>query len=115
MTGTKIYVLLDVIEGKLEQVVQTLSGKPGVVEVDLLEGSPNVIMVVEAPKQKKLAERTVQALASVETITEGVQLLPTRDGCKTHVFGKDPSYSKAQGGSGRRIGTRLGMLDLGHD
>ena len=114
MTGTKVYVLLDIIEGKLEQVVQTLRGKPGVVEVDLLEGSPNVIMVVEAPERKKLAERTIQALASVETITEGVQLLPTRDGCETHVFDKASSYSKAQGGSGGRRGTRLGLLDLGH-
>jgi hypothetical protein len=86
-----------------------------VVEVDLLEGSPNVIMVVEAPEQKKLAERTIQALASVETITEGVQLLPTRDGCDTHVFSEVSSHSKAQGGSGRKGGTHLGMLGLGYD
>jgi DNA-binding Lrp family transcriptional regulator len=113
--GTKVYILLDITEGKLEQVVQTLRGKPGVVEVDLLEGSPNVIMVVEAPEQKKLAERTIQALASVETITEGVQLLPTRDGCDTHVFSEVSSHSKAQGGSGRKGGTHLGMLGLGYD
>jgi len=95
--GTKVYILLDIIEGKLELVVQTLRGKPGVVEVDLLEGSPNVIMVVEAPEQKKLAERTVQALASVGKMTEGVQLLPTRDGCETHVFSEASSYSKLKG------------------
>lgn len=115
MMGTKVYVLLDVIEGKLEQVVQTLPGKPGVVEVDLLEGSPNVMVVVEAPERKKLAEWTIQALASVEKMTEGVQLLPTRDGCNTHVFNEASSYSKARGRSGRRGGTRLGMLDLGYD
>lgn len=113
--GTKVYVLLDIIEGKLEQVVQTLRGKPGVVGVDLLEGSPNVIVVVEAPERKKLAEQTIQALASVETMTEGVQLLPTRDGCDTHVFNEASSHSKAQGGSSRRGGTRLGMLGLGYD
>jgi DNA-binding Lrp family transcriptional regulator len=113
--GSKVYILLDVIEGRLEQVVQTLRGKPGVAEVDLLDGSPNIIMVVEAPKRKKLAERTIQALASVETMTEGVQLLPTRDGCDTHVFDEASSYSKAQGHSGRRGGTRLGMLGLGYD
>lgn len=105
--GAKVYVLLDIIEGKLDQVVQTLQGKPGVMEVDLLEGSPNVVMVVEAPERKKLAERTIQALASVETMTEGVQVLPTRDGCDTHVFSEASSYSKAQGDSGRREGTRL--------
>ena len=112
--GAKVYILLDIIEGKLEHVVQTLRGKPGVVKVDLLEGSPNVIMVVEAPERKKLAERTIQALASVETMTEGVQLLATRDGCNTHVFNEASSYSKAQGDSGGG-GTRLEMLGLGYD
>ena len=84
--GAKVYVLLDVMDGKSEQVAQTLRGKPGVVKVDQLKGPPEVIMVIEAYDRQKLVEFTIQALASVETMTEGLQLLPTRDGCYTQVL-----------------------------
>jgi len=50
-----------------------------VVLVNLLEGPPDVIMVVEAPDRHKLAEVTIQALASVETVTDGLCLMPAQD------------------------------------
>jgi len=81
MMGVKVYVLLDVMDGKSEEVAQILRGKPGVVKVDQLEGPPEVITVVEAYDRQELADLTMQALASVETMTEGLQLLPTRGRC----------------------------------
>ncbi|MBI4303680.1 MAG: hypothetical protein HY665_05030 [Chloroflexi bacterium] len=80
MMSAKAYVLLDIIKGKSEQAVQTLRGKPGVVMADVLEGPPDLILVVEAPQRQKLATLVTQALASVETVTENLQLLPAQDG-----------------------------------
>ncbi len=44
--------------------------------------------VVEASNRQGLAELTVQALALVETMTEHLQLLPTRDGYNPHILRK---------------------------
>ena len=81
--SARVYVLLDVTEDKVAQVVRALRGRDGVKMVDELEGLPNVIMMIQARDRQQLAELTVQALASTETMTEGMQLLPSRDGCST--------------------------------
>ena len=74
---SRVYVLLNVTGGKPDEVAQTLRRKPGVVAVDVLEGPPDIVMVVEASTRQRLAELTIQALASVEATTQAVQLLPT--------------------------------------
>jgi len=76
--SAKAYVLLNVVHEKQQQVVRALRGKPGVLMVDVLEGPPDVIVVLGARDRQKLAELTVQALALVEAMTEELQLLPTR-------------------------------------
>ena len=86
--NAKVYVLLSVKEGKAEQAFQTLRSKAGVRLLDVLEGPPDVIMMVQARERRRLAEVTVEALASVENITEDLQLLPTPDGCSTPVLTK---------------------------
>ena len=77
--GFRAYVLLDVVDGESQQVAQALRGRPGVVIADLLEGPPDVIMVIEASERHELATLTVQALASVETMVRGMRLLPPQD------------------------------------
>jgi len=79
LMGAKVYVLLDIVGGPSEQVAQALRSRPGVVMVDALEGPPDVIMVIEASDQQKLAELTIRALASVETMTQGLRLLPAQN------------------------------------
>ena len=86
--NAKVYVLLCVKEGKSEQAVETLRNKAGVRLLDTLEGPPDVIMMMQARERRRLAELTVEALASVEDITEDLQLLPTPDGCSTSVLTK---------------------------
>jgi hypothetical protein len=83
-SGTKAYVLMDVVDGKCDQVTRTLRGRPGVITVDLLEGPPQVVMVVEASERQRLARLTVQAIAEVEMMTEDIQLLPAHDGLIVH-------------------------------
>lgn len=75
----RAYVLLDLVKGKSEQVAGVLRSKPGVILVDSLEGSPNTVVVVEAPDRSKLAEFIMPAIASVENITEDLRLLVSRD------------------------------------
>jgi len=76
----RVYVLLDIMDGKAKQVPQVLRKSPGVVMADAVEGPPDVIMVVEASDRQKLAGLTVQALAAVESMTENFLLLPAEPG-----------------------------------
>ena len=78
--ANRVYILLDAIEGKADQVAETLRVSAGMKMVDVLEGQPNVIMMIQARDRGQLAKLTNRALASVETMTEGWQLLPTQDG-----------------------------------
>ena len=65
-TADRAYMLLEVSDGKLESVVRALRSMAGIASLDILEGPPDVIMTIEAPGRKRLAELTVQALAAVE-------------------------------------------------
>lgn len=79
MAGSKVFVLLDVVEGEPEEVAQMLRGKPGVIMTEVLEGPPDLIIIMEALKRQQLAQLTLQVLASVETMTENISLLPVKD------------------------------------
>jgi hypothetical protein len=96
----RVYILLDILNGKAEQATEILRESPGVVMADALEGPPNVIIIMEAPERQQLARLTIQTLASVETITEHVCLLPTRDKLNTATFPKPPRRSRTSGKKG---------------
>ena len=72
----RAYILLDVVDGESERVAQVLRCKSGVVMVDLLEGPPDIIMVVQAPERQELAKLTTRALGSVDNMVKSMQLLP---------------------------------------
>jgi hypothetical protein len=74
--NVRAYVLLRLVKGNPALVAQALRHKPGVLMADPLEGPPDVIVVIEAPERQKLADLTVRALSSVETMIENVRLLP---------------------------------------
>ena len=93
--SAKAYVLLNVVDEKQQQVVRTLRGKPGVLMVDVVEGPPDVIVVVGARDRQKLAKLTIQALALVEAITEEVQLLPARGRLSAHLTPRETRPRRA--------------------
>jgi len=72
----RVYVLVQVAKGHLEDVVSHLRRQPGVTMADVVEGRLDVIMVVEAQHMLRLAHLTIQALTAVETVTVGVHLMP---------------------------------------
>jgi len=82
--------------GYIGRVLQEI---PGVVIVDALEGPPDVIIVMEAAEREQLAKWTIEALSSVETLTEQVRLLPTRERLNTT---NSPKFSPVSGGRGKR-------------
>ncbi len=83
MMCTRVYILLDVIEGKAEEAAETLRGNPSVKLADVLEGRPNVVAVLQARSCRQLAELTNRALALLEGVTENLQMLPTANGHKS--------------------------------
>ena len=74
----RAYVLLDVMDGYCDFVMQVLRSRTGVIMVDETEGPADIVMVVEASDRHELAGRTVRALAAVEDMTMSMQLLPAR-------------------------------------
>ena len=74
----RVYVLLSVVGGQSEEVARTLRSKCGVLATDVLEGPPDVMMVVEARGRQQLARLMSSALASVENMTANMQVLPTQ-------------------------------------
>ena len=77
---SKVYVLLDIPDGKYNAVFRALQGKAGVVALEHIEeGPPDIVLTVEAPNRKKLAQLTVSAIASVENMADNFTLLPVYD------------------------------------
>ena len=85
MNRAKVFVLLDIVAGQPEEVAQMLRGKPGVIITEVLEGPPDLIIVMEALKRQQLAKLTSQVLASVEAMTGNIYLLPVKDQLSSNV------------------------------
>lgn len=73
-------MILDITDGKHSEAVRSLQASPGVWRVDALEGQRDVITLIKASNRMRLAKRLVRALASIETITDDLQVLPIYDG-----------------------------------
>jgi len=77
--SARAYILLDIVDGKSEQVAEVLQHIPGVVISDCLEGRPDVLVLVEASDRPKLAELLMPVLSAIDNVTEGLRLLVSRD------------------------------------
>ena len=75
----RLYVLINVKPGKVEEVAQIVQNKPGVLFADIIDSPPDIIMVVHASDKQKLAELTLNALTPAEHLIKEVQLLPAQD------------------------------------
>ena len=75
---TRAYVLIQSTGNSRDRVIKILKQQKGVVAADAVEGPPDVVLVIEAPDRPTLASVLMKAMASVEDMTEGLQLLPTQ-------------------------------------
>ncbi len=78
--AARAYILLDTREGRSVEAAEALQAMRGVVIADPLEGPPDVVVVVEASDRQELARLTNRALASIEALIEGLNLLPVQNG-----------------------------------
>jgi len=76
--SARAYLLLNIVQGKAEEAARLLRDEVGVVAVDMLEGPPDIIALMEASGRSTLARLAVRVIASVEALTEDIQLLPAR-------------------------------------
>jgi nitrate reductase NapAB chaperone NapD len=75
----RAYLVLQTDGDKSQEIIGDLLNKPGIVTVDLLEGSPSLIVVVEAEKRQELVGFIMQTLDSVESITEDLRFFIGRE------------------------------------
>ena len=75
---SRAYIIIETVEGKEKRVADILSRKPGIIAVDLVDGPPDIVIIAEAEESYRLAEQTIQALISVEDLTNSVQCLPIK-------------------------------------
>lgn len=78
----RVYVLIDAVEGKTKKVAEILCDQPGITAVDCVEGPPDIIVMAEAGDRETMARLTVQALATVENLTNDIRFLPVSSRAK---------------------------------
>ena len=74
---SRVYVLLSISDGKTVQAAQAVRDMPGVMFADLLDGDPNLLLMIEAPDRLGLAELLMPALSVLDGVTEDMRLLLT--------------------------------------
>ena len=77
--SVRAYVILNLVEGSSEYVVDMLRGRKGVVSADWIEGRNDIIAIVEAPDRQKLADAMMPVIGYVDGITEDLHLMVSRD------------------------------------
>ncbi len=80
--SSRLYLLLKTVNGHSEEVAQVIRLSPGVITVDLVEGKPDVIAVMEAGDRQELAHQLIQVISCVENAIENARILPTRSDSK---------------------------------
>ncbi len=61
--NNRAYILLDILDGKVEQVIRGLQGKPCMVIADWLDGRSDTVLVIGASDRQRLAEFVMPILA----------------------------------------------------
>ncbi len=77
--SARAYMLLDILEEKSGDAVQTLKHITGVTLADTLEGHPNILVMLEAANRQKLVELMMPVLNAIDRITEDLHLLVNRE------------------------------------
>ncbi len=77
--SARAYMLLDILEEKSSDAIQTLKNITGVTLADTLEGHPNILVMLEAADRQKLAELMMPVLSIADRVTEDLHLLVNRE------------------------------------
>lgn len=77
--NSRVYMLLDILENKSAHAMQMLQTLKGVIAADILEGHPNLLVVIEASNRENLVEKMMPVLNSLDRLAEDVHLLMSRE------------------------------------
>jgi hypothetical protein len=81
----RVFMLLDVKNGKSEQLISSIKDKAGIAIAEMLDGPPDVILMVEAPNRQELADKAIHAISLVENMIDNIRLLPALTKPKAYV------------------------------
>lgn len=73
--SARAYVLIEAEAGKIDTVVTTLQGLPGVTIVDPVTGPYDVVVVIELPEARQIGRLVMNELHRVEGIKRTVTCL----------------------------------------
>lgn len=77
--ATRVYLLLDLVNGNKVTVADALKDMPGIATVEILEGPSDLITVIEAPVRQKAAEYLMGVLDLVDGVIEDIRVLPVKE------------------------------------
>ena len=77
--NSRVYMLLDILENKSAHAMQMLQTLKGVIATDMLEGHPNLLVIVEANDRQNLVDKMMPVLDSLDRMAEDVHLLVSRE------------------------------------
>jgi hypothetical protein len=75
----KSYVLVDIIPGKSQQIMEMLQQMPRVTVAEPLAGASDLLVTIEAPEWDKLAESLVEVISTVDGVADSLRLFVARD------------------------------------
>lgn len=78
MTVKSYFLLLDVGNGKRQEIADVLRDNAGVVIAAPLQGSKDIIMAVETPENNQAMILANEAIASLYPMIDRVNLLPVQ-------------------------------------
>ncbi len=73
--NARIYLLLEIRDGHLVSVTQSLKSQQGVARVESLEGKPNMLVSLEGANNRELARSLIPVIKTIEHVTEDFKLL----------------------------------------
>jgi hypothetical protein len=87
-SSERAYLVLGIKSRDQQNAIKSLSKQPGVTAVDAVDGSGDVITVLEAPSREVLAAAVNAALLAVEKQVSWVDLIPVKARVKSAVLSK---------------------------
>lgn len=84
----RVYVLVELENKDINHTARVLRCKLGVMCVDILESTPNLIFLLQANTRHTLAKSLVDILDSLDGIAEDLRILPVQTSTSRHQHSK---------------------------
>ena len=83
VTQAKVYLLLEAVKGKRDNLAATIKGMAGVSAIDILDGRPDLLAVIEAPERQEVAKHLMRLLDVMDGEVEDIRVFPVQKSADT--------------------------------